>query len=98
MSAKPERKDPKIPATVPFGVLEDSLHMMKCGTDTLDQLAALFQAIRDKVMDDDPNRDSVGDHHQIRALASLGKDVAMDMAEHLGSDCERTLRNLGVAA
>lgn len=88
MSAKLERKDPKIPATVPFGVLEDSLHMMKCGTDTLGQLAALFQSIRDKATHDD----------QIKALAGMGKYVAEDMANSLAADQERTLRALGVEA
>lgn len=89
---------PQVHETAPFDTMKATLGMMKCGVDTLDQLTAWFQVISEKVMRVDPERETIGNRNQIKELASLGKNAAWDMANTLGSERERTLRELGVEA
>ena len=98
MSARPSKKDPKIPETVPFGVLEDSLFESRAAVGTLEQLAALFRTIAVAADSQDLADDSIGIRDHIKALAGLGQYVAEDRANILGADQERTLRDLGVEA
>ncbi len=77
--------------------LDDSLSMMKCGVNTLDQLAALFRAISDRIESKADDFNSI-DRDNIRSLAQMGKYVAEDMANGLGCARDDAMEVLRVPA